>query len=317
MTRPAGIVDVVRAEAARSFVRDVVRFVRHPSGCDEEREPVRARRPDLSGRKLERFVLGDPPEPSVPSMTDHRVGQPAELPKLLRGLRTQLFHVLKAPDAEGSHRVQREEIESNGAEMDSFHREVAEPRGPEGAPIADAVPKDPPGEDGSALVVPGEPDHLAVVVGLREAEAKGDCADAPDPFPSRLPRWSPLSGRFCRRPRSQSMVAPSEGRSKGFVADSTSRRATECSSRPATPHSSSPGSTGFSCGPWAVTNASCRSSMSSIRCGRFIDGGWPRGSCGPTSPSPRRRRSSIVSGVASSMPIGSARSIPIWPPTWT
>ena len=70
--------------------------------------------------------------------------------------------------------------------MDAFHREVAEPRGPEGAPIADAVPKDPPGEDGSALVVPGGPDHLAVVVGLREAEAKGDCADAPDPFPSRL-----------------------------------------------------------------------------------------------------------------------------------
>src|SRR2546427_11828982 len=102
MTGSAGIVDVVRAEEARSLVGDVVRFVRHPAGRDEEREPVRARRPDLSGRKLERLVPRDPSEPWVPSMADHRVREPAEFPKLLRGLRTQLFHVLKTPDAQAS-----------------------------------------------------------------------------------------------------------------------------------------------------------------------------------------------------------------------
>src|SRR5207245_7933497 len=83
MAGPAGIVDVVRAQETRHFVCDVVRFVRHPSGRDEEREPVRARCPDLSGRKLERVVPGDPPKAMVPSMANHRVWQAAEFPEVL------------------------------------------------------------------------------------------------------------------------------------------------------------------------------------------------------------------------------------------
>ena len=135
--------------------------------------------------------------------------------------------------------------------------------------------------------------------------------------PSRPPKWSPLCGRSCRRPRSRSIVVPTEGRSKAFAADSTSRSATESSSRPAMPPSSGPGYTGFSCGRWAAKNASWPSSPSSIRCGRFIGDGWSRESCGPTSRLPLHRRSSIVSGVASSIRIGFGRSIPICPPSWT
>src|SRR6266566_4585402 len=85
-----------------------------------------------------------------------------------------------------SHRVQREEIESNGAQMDALHREVAEARGPERTSITDAVPEDPPREDRPSFVVPGGPEDFAIVVGLREAQSKGNCADAPDPSPSRL-----------------------------------------------------------------------------------------------------------------------------------
>src|SRR5438876_883780 len=120
-----------------------------------------------SRRGLQRVVPGDPTESALPSMADHRVRQPAEFPKVPRGLRSQHFDVLQMPDAQRPHRVQREEVESNGAEMDPLHREVAKAGGPEGAPITDAVPEDPPSEDGPVLVVPRGPQDLAVIVRLR------------------------------------------------------------------------------------------------------------------------------------------------------
>src|SRR5438552_11288111 len=92
------------------------------------------------------------------------------------------------PDAQRPHRVQREEVESNGAEMDPLHREVAEARGPEGAPITDAVPEDPPSEAAPVLVVPRGPQDFAVIVRLRRAEPKRYCADPLDLLLSRLRR---------------------------------------------------------------------------------------------------------------------------------
>src|SRR5947209_18766539 len=111
MPGPAGLVDVVRPEDPGSFVGDAVRFVRHPPGRDEEREPVRTRGSHLSSRKLECVVRGDPTEPAVPSMTEHRVRQPAELPKISRGLRTYLLHILATPDGQRSPRVQRQQVD--------------------------------------------------------------------------------------------------------------------------------------------------------------------------------------------------------------
>ncbi|TMA06109.1 MAG: molybdenum cofactor guanylyltransferase [Methanobacteriota archaeon] len=72
--------------------------------------------------------------------------------------------------------------------MDPLHREVAEARGPEGAPITDAVPEDPPSEEGPVLVVPRGPQDLAVIVRLRRAEPKRDCADPLDLLLPRLRR---------------------------------------------------------------------------------------------------------------------------------
>src|SRR5947199_6308068 len=135
MTRPARIVDVVGPEERRDLVSDIVRFVRHPTGRDEESESVRTRRPDLSRRELQRVVPGDPTESALPSMADHRVRQPAEFPKVPRGLRSQRLDILQMPDAQRPHRVQREEVESNGAEMDPLHRAVANAGGADGPPL--------------------------------------------------------------------------------------------------------------------------------------------------------------------------------------
>src|SRR5207247_11298006 len=66
--------------------------------------------------------------------------------------------------------------------------EGAAARAPEGAPITDAVPEDPPSEEGPVLVVPRGPQDLAVIVRLRRAEPKRDCADPLDLLLPRLRR---------------------------------------------------------------------------------------------------------------------------------
>src|SRR5207244_12464214 len=113
MACPGGILEVVLADEARQSVCEAVRFVLHPSGRDEERETVGARRPDLSGRKLERVVPGNPPEAAVPSVADHRVRQAAEFPKVLGRLRSQRLDVLEAPRAQGAHRCPWEPAHAN------------------------------------------------------------------------------------------------------------------------------------------------------------------------------------------------------------
>src|SRR5438094_3217145 len=60
--------------------------------------------------------------------------------------------------------------------MDPLHREVSHARRAEGAPVAHAVPKDAPGEQGIPFVLPRGAHDLPVVVGLRESQAEGDVA---------------------------------------------------------------------------------------------------------------------------------------------
>src|SRR6266705_2840900 len=180
MTRPAGVVDVVRAEEPRRFVRDVIRLVRHPTRGDEERESIRTRRPDSSSRKLQRVLPGNPPEAAISVVADHRVRETAEFSKLLRGLRPQWVDVREAPDAEGPHRVQRKQVEADRAKMDPFHREIAEARGSQGTAVADAIMENAPCEERPALVVPGRPEDFSVIVGLHGTQSERDRAHAPD-----------------------------------------------------------------------------------------------------------------------------------------
>ena len=196
VTRAARVVDVVRPEEPGDLVRDVVRLVRHAAGRDEERDPIRGRGANSCGRGLQRFLPGNSPEAGFPVGADHRERKAAELPQVFRGFRPKGFGIPQDPNSKRSHRVQREEVQADRAQVDPLHREVSKSRRAEGAPIADAVSEDPPGEEGRVLVVPGGSQDFAVVVRFREPEAKRDRAHAPDTGP--LPLRSHDSGM---RPR--------------------------------------------------------------------------------------------------------------------
>ncbi len=179
VARPARVVDVVRADEPRDLRRDVVRLVRHAPGGDEERDSVRGRRADPGRRDVQRLLPGNPAEARVAPVPHHRVGKPAELPQVPRGHRAERLDILQDLRPEPAHRVQRQEVQTHGAEVDPLHREVAEARRPEGAAIAHAVPEDAHRQQRATLVVPRGSEDFAVIVRLREAESKRDRAHAP------------------------------------------------------------------------------------------------------------------------------------------
>ena len=176
MARSARVVDVIRAEEPRDLVRDVVGFVRHPARRDEERDPVGRGGPNAPGGDAEGLVPGDPMEAWIASTTEHRIGQTTEGAQVFRRHGPQPPYVFQDSGVEGSHRVQREEIQPDRAQMDALHGEVAHPGGPERASVADAIAEDPPGEQGIPFVLPGGPHDLPVVMRLREAESERDAA---------------------------------------------------------------------------------------------------------------------------------------------
>ena len=90
-------------------------------------------------------------------------------------------HVLEDAGVHRAHRVQGQEVQSDGAEVDALHREILETRRPEGTPVAHAVSEDAPGEQRSAFVVPNRLQNLRIVMGLRLPHSEGDQARSLDP----------------------------------------------------------------------------------------------------------------------------------------
>ena len=170
------VVDVVRAEETRDLLRRVVRLVGESASCQVEPDPLRCGGADAGGRKIERVVPADPSEPSFPAPTEHRVGK---APERAQGARRpwEGRNVGERSGVERTRRVQLEEVEARGAEVDAFHGPVAKASDTERAAVADAPREDPPRVWKVVAVVPDGSEDLEVVVRLRPADPVRDEAD--------------------------------------------------------------------------------------------------------------------------------------------
>src|SRR4029079_1783081 len=104
-------------------------------------------------------------------------------------------------------RVDLEQAEARGAEMNPVDGPIAEARHPERAAVADATAEDAPGVREIAPVLPHGPQHLEVVVRLRRADAERhgtwtETGTQPSPPPRCCPAGlNPAADRMGRRSR--------------------------------------------------------------------------------------------------------------------
>src|SRR6185436_2119124 len=83
VTKSCGVIDVIRANEPRGFLRHVINFVRYTTRRDEERDPSRITRANPPRDAIECIVPRDPAKSFLAALPQHRVRQAPELAQLL------------------------------------------------------------------------------------------------------------------------------------------------------------------------------------------------------------------------------------------
>ena len=116
-------------------------------------------------------------KPLITRASNHRIGQPAQIAQLRSGNLAQRGDVGQYPWIQRTHRVDLEEVQARGAQVNPADRPVGEAGDAQRATVAHALRQDPPGVQRMALVLPGRPEDLEVMIRLGLAEAVRDRAD--------------------------------------------------------------------------------------------------------------------------------------------
>jgi len=114
--------------------------------------------------------------------------------QLVVGEPTERGYVFQVARVQGGHGVQAEQLQPHHAEVDAVQGVVVEAGGAERTTVADAVPQDAPGVASLTAVFPQYTQHIAVVVGLGEAEPEGPprCNGSRHKFTDRATRATAL-----------------------------------------------------------------------------------------------------------------------------
>jgi hypothetical protein len=195
-----GIVEVRAAQEPPGLLHRVVDLVGQPTRGQEERHPLRIRRPKAGAQALQRFGPGHARETALPATPHHGPTQTSQGPQRLAVLDLQCGDVRHAGGIHGIHGVEPQEIETDEAEVRALDRPVLQPRGAQRAAVADALAEDLPGVGRVLPVVPGDLQHLQVVVRLALAE------------PERKPHAPPQNGwSACTRRLQATLNSSSSG----------------------------------------------------------------------------------------------------------
>lgn len=173
MAEPRSVVDVVRSEQARDFLRDVVRFIRQPArGCIEG-DAARVRPPQTLASEAECFFPANSLKAGLAAATQHWIRQAPEIAQFPAVQFSQPRDVRQQGWIEGGHRVQPQHFEANEAEMDAVHGVVVQPVRAQRTAVVNAVPQDPPSIGQVVAVFPDCAEDLGVMVRFSQADAKG------------------------------------------------------------------------------------------------------------------------------------------------
>ena len=173
MAEARGVVHVVRAEKPRDLSGDVVRLVRQAAGGDVERNARRIRRLKPPGRSSNRLLPGNAGEALLSRAAAHRVRNTAQPSHRLRRKSGKPRDIGENRRIESAPRVRTKQVQPHHAQVDAVDREVADARRAERAAVAHAARQDAPRVRELAAVLPGDARHLAIVLRLRPAEARG------------------------------------------------------------------------------------------------------------------------------------------------
>ena len=193
-----GVVDVVGAQEARGLLGGVVHLVGDAARGQIEGDALSDRlRGPRRAMQVQRVVPGDDAEPALARRRSIGSGSRPSA----RSSRDERLASsgLTSPSTGGSSAgrgVQPHQLEAHHAEVRARQRPVAQARCAQRAAVADAVRQDAPGERQLVAVLPGDLDHLAVVVRLLRAESeKGHVLAVSYGAPHMIGRDSPLAVR--------------------------------------------------------------------------------------------------------------------------
>ena len=174
MAKACGIVDVVRAEEARDFLRHVIDFVGHAAGGEEESEALWIGFAKSLCDALVGFVPGNSAKAFRVFFAKHGEGEAAEFTQFGVGEFLQGGDVVQERNVEFRHGIQPKQVQTRHAEVRAFDGPIVKTGDAECAAVAHAAAEDFPGVGKIVAILPDDGGHVAEVAWLAVEQTERD-----------------------------------------------------------------------------------------------------------------------------------------------